>query len=171
MSVCALAADTRVETPEGALTIRSVAGKAIAVLTREPQGRARFRLMQNVRKTGEQQSVLKITLETGHSFRVAPEQVMYRKGMEECRADALRAGDRLEPAFHYPHAYRYHDDVSGGECESDASLRIASIEADGRADIYSFAVNQTGCFFLSAGVLCKAEPADTVSSAPVPAVG
>ena len=29
--VCALAAETKVETPEGGLTIRSVAGKAVAV--------------------------------------------------------------------------------------------------------------------------------------------
>jgi hypothetical protein len=165
MSVCALAADTKVETPEGAMTIRSVAGKSIAVFTREPEGRVRFRMMQNVRKTAEQQPVLKLTLETGHSFRVAAEQVLYKKGMVECRADALRVGDGLEPAFHYPQSYRFKDDVGGSERESDARLRITRVEAGGNADIYTFAVQRTGCFFLSAGVLCKAEPASGSAAA------
>lgn len=165
MSVCALAADTKVETPEGAMAIRTVAGKSIAVFTREPQGRVRFRMMQNVRKTAEQQPVLKITLDTGHTFRVAPEQVLYKKGMVECRADVLQAGDRLEPAFHYPQAYRFTDDASSSEQESNASLRIVRVEPGGSADIYVLGVNQTGCFFLSAGVLCKAEPADPSQTA------
>lgn len=159
MSVCALAADTKVETPEGAMAIRSVAGKSIAVFTREPQGRVRFRMMQNVRKTAEQQPVLKVTLETGQSFRVASQQVLFKKGMEECAADALQPGDCLEPAFHYPQAYRFTDDTNGSPLDSTASLRVTSIEAGGSADIYALGVNQTGCFFLSAGVLCKAEPA------------
>lgn len=156
--VCGLAADTKVETPEGAMTIRSVVGKAIAVFTREPAGRARFRMMQNVRKVGEHQSVLKITLDNGQSFRVAPGQVLFKKGLTESRADALEVGDALEPAFTYPEAYEFTDDNGGSARASTASLHVARIEPAGSADIYSLGVNQTGCFFLSAGVLCKAEP-------------
>ena len=154
---CGLAADTKVETPEGALAIRGVAGKAIAVFTREPAGRVRFRLMQDVRKTAEQQPVLKITLETGHAFRVAPYQVLYQKGMVECRADALQVGDALEPAFHYPPGYRFTDNSTAGERESTSALNITAIENGGNADIYALGVHKTGCFFLTAGVLCKAE--------------
>ena len=157
-AVCGLAADTKVETPEGALAIRTVAGKAIAVFTRDPSGRVRFRVMQNVRKTAEQQPVLKVTLETGQSFRVAPDQVLFKKGLAECRADALQVGDALEPAFTYPDGYQFADDRTGGERASGARLRVMGIEPGGTADIYSLGVNQTGCFFLSAGVLCKAEP-------------
>jgi hypothetical protein len=156
-AVCGLAADTKVETPEGAMAIRTVAGKAIAVFTREPSGRVRFRMMQNVRKTAEQRPVLKITLETGQSFRVAPEQVLFKKDLIECRADALQVGDALEPAFSYPQGYRFHEEETGSDQESAASLRIARIEPGGSADVYTLGVNQTGCFFLSAGVLCKAE--------------
>jgi hypothetical protein len=36
-------------------------------------------------------------------------------------------------------------------------LRVAAIEAGGTVEICSFGVNQTGCFLLSAGVLCEAE--------------
>src|SRR5438093_1717469 len=111
--VCGLAAETKVETPEGALTIRSVAGKAIVVFTRDAAGRVRFRLMQNVRQVAAQQPVVKLTLETGHSFRVAPYQVVFKSGLAVCRADALAVGDLLAPAFHYPPGYHFTDDTSG----------------------------------------------------------
>lgn len=156
-SVCALAADTKVETPEGSLAIRTVAGKAIAVFTREPAGRVRFHMMQNVRKLAEQQPVLRIMLENGESFRVGVEQVLYKKGMRECRADAVRPGDALEPMFHYREGYHFQDDRSGTVRESTGSLQVTAIEPAGSADIYGFGVRQTGCFFVSAGVLCKAE--------------
>ena len=157
VGVCGLAADTKVETPEGATTIRTVAGKGIAVFTREASGRVRFRMMQNVRKIADQQPVLKVTLETGQSFRVAPEQVLFKKGMVECRADALQVGDALEPAFTYPEGYQFNDEHDGTARASGASLRVTGIEAAGAADIYSLGVNQTACFFVTAGVLCKAE--------------
>lgn len=156
--VCSLAAETKVETPEGAMAIRSVAGKSIAVFSREPTGRVRFRMMQNVRKVGEQQPVVKLTLHNGQSFRVAPEQVLFKKGLVECRADALQVGDALEPAFAYPDGYQFRSDT-GGEHASDASLHVTKIEAAGTADTYSLGVNQSGNFFLSAGVLCKADNA------------
>jgi len=154
---CGLAADTKVETPEGAMTIRTVAGKAIAVFTREANGRVRFRMMQNVRKISEQQPVLKVTLDNGQAFRIAPDQVLFKKGLVECRADALQLGDALEPAFTYPQGYAFKDDRDGIERASGASLLVTKVEPGGTADIYSLGVNQTACFFLSAGVLCKAE--------------
>jgi len=156
-SACGLAADTKVETPEGAMTIRAAAGKAIAVFTRDTTGRVRFRLMQDVRKTAEQQLVLKITLETGAAFRVAPQQVLFKKGLVECRADALQVDDELEPTFMYPADYQFTDDTSRGVRRSTGSLRVKHIEPAGTADVYTLGVNQTGCFFLTAGVLCKAE--------------
>jgi hypothetical protein len=155
--VCGLAADTKVETPEGATTIRSVVGKAIAVFTREASGRVRFRMMKNVRKIADQQPVLKVIVETGQGFRITPDQVLFKKGMIECRAAALQVGDALEPAFTYPEGYRFKDDHDGHDRASGASLRVSSIEPAGTADIYSLAVHHTGCFFVTAGVLCKAE--------------
>lgn len=154
---CGLAAETKVETPEGALAVRTLVGKSIAVFSRDRTARVRFRMMQNVRKVGEQEPVLKVTLHTGQSFRVAPEQVLFKKGLVECRADALQVGDALEPAFTYPDGYRYMSDRDRDQQTSDASLHVTQIEAAGTADIYSLGVNQTGCFFLTAGVLCKAE--------------
>jgi len=164
MSTCALAAEAKVETPEGALTIKSVAGKAVAVFTRDAGGRVRFRMMRNVRKVAEQQPVVKVTVENGQAFRVGPQQVVFKAGMVTCRADALRAGDRLEPAFHFPAGYRFREDAAGTERVSEASVRIVAVDPGGAADLYSFAVHPTGTFFLSAGVLCQAEVAEPQST-------
>ncbi len=154
---CALAADTKIETPEGALTVKGLAGKSVAVFTREDGGRVRFRPLRNARKVAEAQPVLKIILENGLSFRVGAAQILYRKGLQEARADSLVVGDELEPAFHFPAGYRFHDDTTGQERESGFAWRIARVEPAGNADLYSFAVSQTGKFFLSAGVLAKAD--------------
>jgi len=153
---CALAADTKVETPEGAMAIRTVAGKGVSVFTKE-DGRVRFRMMLDVRKVAEQQPVLKITLENGAAFRVAPQQVVFKKGMVEARADALQVGDPLEPTFHYPEQYEFKDDTTGVDQTSTEALLVARIEDGGTADLYTLGVNRTGCFFLTAGALCKAD--------------
>lgn len=154
---CALAPDTKIETPEGALTVKGLAGKNVAVFTREDGGRVRFRPLHNARKVAEAQPVIKIVMENGLSFRVGAAQILYRKGLQEARADGLVVGDELEPAFHFPAGYRFRDDNSGEERESTFAWRIARIESAGNADLYSFAVSQTGKFFLSAGVLAKAD--------------
>lgn len=154
---CALAADTKIETPEGALTVKGVAGKMVAVFTREAGGRVRFRPLRNARKVAEAQPVTRIVLENGLSFRVGAGQVLYRKGLQEARAETLVVGDELEPAFHFPAGYKFRDDANGQERESGFAWRITRIEPGGNADLYSFAVSQTGTFFLSAGVLAKAD--------------
>jgi hypothetical protein len=157
--VCALAAETKVETPEGPLTVRGLAGKSVPAFTRDDNGRVRFRMMQNIRKVAEQVPVLKITLETGGSFRVAADQVLYRKGMVETRAADLGGDDSLEPMFHYPEGYQYRDSDTGAECESTQAVRVVGVEDGGSADVYALAVSRTGCFFVAAGILCKAESA------------
>jgi hypothetical protein len=152
----AVAADTKVETPEGSMTIKAVAGNAIAVMTRSADGHHIFRLMKHVEKTAEQQPVLKFTLENGRSFRLAPEQIVFKAGMIESRAGELTVGDALEPAFSFPAGYVYRDD-QGSERTSAGAVAVTKIEPGGAADLYRLAVNQTGTFFLSAGVLCKAD--------------
>ena len=138
------------------MAVRAVAGQAIAVLTRSESGQHIFRLMKHVEKAGEQQPVLKFTLENGLSFRVGPDQVLFKAGMVEARAADIVAGDALAAAFHFPAGYVFRDD-HGNQVTSAGALRVAAIDTTGRADLYRLAVNQTGTFFLSAGVLCKAD--------------
>lgn len=156
---CALAADAKVETPEGPMAIRAVAGKAIAVFTRDPNGRVRFRMMQNVRKILEQQPVLKLTFENGRTVRVGPTQVLFKNGMVACRAAALSVGDDLECAFHFPAGYEFTDDRTHTRRVSSRCLRLTAIEPGGTADLYALSVHQSQCFMVTAGVLCKAEEA------------
>jgi hypothetical protein len=153
---CGLAAETKVETPEGALTVRGLAGKNVSVFTREPEGRVRFRRMTDVRSIGADQPLLRVTLEGGASFRVAPCQVLYKKGMVEARADELKPGDELVPVFHYKEGYEYREDRDGTTSTSSESIKVAAVVPGGNGEVFAFGVNQTGNFFLSAGVLCKA---------------
>jgi hypothetical protein len=153
---CGIAAETKVETPEGPMTIRACAGKAIPVLTRNDESAVLFRMMLDVRKVADGHPVLKVTLENGESFRIAPEQIMVQADQQTVAASGLRAGIALLPAFHYPPGYNYRSD-GGSECVSDRALKVVKVEPAGTAEVYALGVNQTGCFFLAAGVLCRAE--------------
>ncbi len=157
-SECGLAADTKVETPEGPMTVRGLAGKSISVFTRDHAGTVVFRPTADVRKIADDAPVLRIALDNGWSFRVIPGQILFTVAMEPIRAAELKAGNELLPAFHYPAGYHYFTD-QGEERVSTAALRVAEIAPPGAAEVYSLRVKQTGCFFLSAGVLCRAEAA------------
>lgn len=153
---CGVAADTKVETPEGSMTVRACAGKAIPVLTRNAENQVLFRMMRDVRKVADAHPIVAVTLETGESFRVAPEQVLFGADMHPIPASQLAEGVGLMPAFHFPAGYRYRAD-EGDERVSDRALRVARVEPGGTAEVYALGVNQTACFFLAAGVLCEAE--------------
>jgi hypothetical protein len=153
---CGVAAETKVETPEGPMTIRACAGKSIPVLTRNAENQILFRMMLDVRKIADQHHVLKITLETGDAFRVAPEQLLLRADMTPVVASRVTPGLGLFPAFHYPLGYRFLSD-GGEERTSERALKVAKVQSGGTAEVYALGVNETGCFFLAAGVLCRAE--------------
>ncbi len=160
---CAVAWDTRLESPDGPLSVKAYVGKAIPVFTRDPSGRIRFRMVVNARKVADAQPVLRIDLENGQSFRVGADQIVYDKDMSERRAGDLRVDDELMPAFHYLEGYEYRDDPSGERVRSRGTLRVTAIEPDGTADLYSLGVRRSDSFVVSAGVLCKAEPVDAGS--------
>ncbi len=155
-SSCAVAADTKVETPEGPLPIRSLATTPAAVLTRTDSGQIRFAMVRAVAKAGEGQPVVRVTLDNGLSFRVGPNQILLKKGMVETPASAVVAGDELECAFCFPEGYVYRTDDQR-EITSRAAVLVSAVESGGEADVYSFRVNLTGRFVLSCGVLAKAE--------------
>lgn len=153
---CVLAAEAKLETPEGALTVKSLSGKSTPVFTRE-NGKIRFRLMQDVRLLAEGQPVLKVTLENGQSFRLGTNQMLPTKDGREIAAQALEPGTELIPLAHYREGYEYRDDASGETRTSSCAWRVRSVEPAGTADLYTLRVKPSDCFFLSAGVLCLAE--------------
>ena len=152
---CAIAADTKIETPEGPLTAKGLATKAAPVFTLE-NGRVRFRMLRNPRLVATSAPVVQVTLDNGQSFRAGTAQLVFTTDMLEVRASELQPGDALVPMFSFPAGYAYQDDRAQTQKVSDATTRVASVCAAGEADVYAFDINITGCFFVSAGVLCKA---------------
>ncbi len=155
-SVCAVAADTKLETPEGPLTMRTVATTPCSVMTRTDAGPTRFHMTKAANKIAEAQPVLRIALANGRSFRVGAAQVLLKGGGGEVRAGDLQVGDELACVFDFPVGYRYRTD-DGREVTARGTVVVAAVGPAGEADLYSFRVNQTGRFVFSAGVLGKAE--------------
>jgi hypothetical protein len=154
--VCVVAADAKLETPEGALTMRTLCAIPAPVLSRTPDGTVRFAMIAQVRKLDAPQPLVRITVAGGQSFRVGRPQVLFKKGSVEVRADAVQRGDELEPVYAYPAGYLYRTD-DGREETSRASVAVTAVADEGEGDVYTFAVPRTGCFLFSAGVLGKAE--------------
>jgi hypothetical protein len=154
-TVCAVAADTKLETPEGGLTMSSLATKPAALLTRTDAREVRFAMIKNVAKIGEAQPVVRVRLSNGGTFRVGADQVLYKRGMVEATAGALQVGDELDAVFSFPDGYAYTAD-DGRQVTSSGSVVVTAIEPAGEADVFSFAVNRVGRFLFSAGVLGKA---------------
>ena len=156
--ICAIAADTKLETPEGPLTVKTVGGSPTSVMTRTDEGHVRFAMTRNVRKVADAQPVVRIALENGRAFRVGPEQILFAANLVEVRAGALRAGDELLNVFAFPAGYDYQTD-DGKARTSQGTVAVAAVEPGGEADLFSLTVERTGRLVFSAGVLGKAESA------------
>lgn len=150
----AVAADTKLETPEGPLTIKTVGASPTSVMTRNDDGSIRFAMSTEVRRVAEAQPVLRIALENGRALRVGPEQILLKEGMQEARAADLRAGDELLNAFAFPPGYEYKTD-DGQTRTSNGTVKVTSVEPGGEADLYSLKVVRTGRVVFSSGVIGK----------------
>ena len=72
------------------------------------------------------------------------------------RAGDLQPGDELLINFAFPSGYEYRTD--GGETRvSNGTVKVASVEPGGDADLYSLKVPRTNRFVFSSGVVGKAE--------------
>jgi hypothetical protein len=153
---CVVAADTKLETPEGPLTMRTVAKTPCSVLTRTDHGQVRFHMTKGAEQIGAAEPVIRVRLANGLSLRVGSEQVFYADGMREVRAADLKPGDELVGIFAFPAGYAYRTD-DGREEVSKGTVAVSGVAPDGEADVFTFRVNQTGRFAFSAGVLGKAD--------------
>jgi hypothetical protein len=153
---CAIAADTKLETPEGPLTVKTVGASPTSVMTRTDEGAVRFAMTTDVRKVAEAQPVVRITLENGRALRVGPEQVLLGYDLREISARELRAGDELLNAFSFPVGYEYRTDDDQMRA-SNGGVKVARVEPAGEADLYSLKVARTGRFVFSSGIIGKAD--------------
>jgi len=149
-----LGAGSLIETVDGPLAIASLGGKSMPVLTRLADGRVGFRLMTKIARTGSGVAVLRVSFDNGQSVVVDRGHVFYAPGMVERPAASLAAGDLLDTSFHFPAGYMFrHTD---GTTETSAgAVRVAAVEDAGTADVFGGLVNETHCYFLTAGILCK----------------
>lgn len=152
---CALAADAKLETPEGPLTVKTVGASPTPVMVRGADGKVRFSMSRDVRIIASAQPVLRLALENGRAVRLGAEQVLLGPDGSERRAGDLRAGEALLSAFAFPVGYAYRTD-GGEERVSDGCVTVASVAAGGDADLYSLAVGAGAPFVLACGLLGRA---------------
>ncbi len=152
---CAVAADTKLETPEGPLTVKTVGASPTPVMVRGADGRVRFAMSRDVRVVGSSLPVLRIALDNGRALRLGAEQVLLGPDGTERRAGDLQVGDALLTAFAFPVGYSYRTD-SGEMRMSDGCVTVASIADGGAADVYSLAVSTGTPIVFSCGLLGRA---------------
>jgi hypothetical protein len=150
-----LSGESLIETVDGPLAVASLAGKSMPVLTRLPGHRIGFRLMTKIACTATAAPVLRVVFDNAQAVVVDRAHVFYAHGMVERPVESLAVGELLDTSFHYPAGYEFAC-VGGGTEISAGGLRVRAIEEAGRADVFTGIVNETACYFTTAGVLCKA---------------
>ncbi len=155
MTAGCLSGDSLIETVDGPLAIASLVGKSMPVLTRLPDHRIGFRLMTKIACAATGTPVVRVTLDNGQAVIVDRGHVFYAHGMVERAVDSLAIGEMLDTSFHFPAGYEFRR-VDGGSEISAGGVRVQAIADAGTADVFTGIVNETGCYFATAGVLCKA---------------
>jgi len=150
-----LSGDSLIETVDGPLAIASLVGKSMPVLTRLPQHRIGFRLMTKTACAATGVPVVQVTFDNGQAVVVDRSHVFYAHGMVERPVESLRIDELLDTSFHFPAGYEFGR-MDGSTEISAGGLRVQAITDAGTADVFTGIVNETGCYFATAGVLCKA---------------
>lgn len=154
---CAVAGDTKLETPEGPLTVKTVGAAPTPVMVRNGDGLVRFAVARDVTLVATAQPVLRLTLDTGRALRVGADQLLLGPGGVARRAGDVQAGDALLAAFSFPAGYAYVTD-SGDARVSDGCVRVTRVEDGGTADLYALRLDRPAHFVFSSGLI--GEPAD-----------
>jgi hypothetical protein len=150
-----LSGDSLIETVDGPLAIASLAGKSMPVLTRLPDQRIGFRLMTKIACTATCVPVVRVTFDNGQHVIVDRAHVFYARGLVERPVETLTVGETLDTSFHFPAGYEFRR-MDGSSAISVGALRVEATEDAGTADVFGGIVNETACYFVTAGVLAKA---------------
>ena len=150
-----LAGESLIETVDGPLAIATLVGKSMPVLTRLPGHRLGFRLMTKIACTATAVPVVRVTFDNGQHVVVDRAHVFYARDKVERPVEVLREGDLLDTSFHFPPGYEFRR-MDGATEVSVGGVRVLAIESAGVADVFTGLVNETACYFATAGVLCRA---------------
>jgi hypothetical protein len=157
-----LASDALIETIDGPVEVDKLAGKAMPVLTRFPDGSLGFRMMREIRLVEPNGAMVELENGDGQTVRVGVAHVFVRSDGREVPAGDLAPGDRLEAGWSYPPGYELPDEqeyaagVRGHPWK--AAVMIVSVRPAGAGPLYGGSVNQTKGFFLTFGARCRAQP-------------
>jgi len=150
-----LTGESLIETVDGPVAIGGLVGKSITVMTRLPNGRVGFRLFTKIAVTATAVPVLRVTFDNGQFVVVDHGHVFYGRDTVERPVAALTPGELLDSSAHFPEGYVFRR-MDGSTQVSAGAVAVARIEPAGEADVYGGIVNETGSYFVTAGVLCKA---------------
>jgi hypothetical protein len=150
-----LTGDSLIETVDGPVAIGGLVGKSITVMTRLPDGRLGFRLFTKIAVTAMGVPVLRVWFDNGHSVLVDGGHVFYARGGVERPVGELMAGEPLDSFAHFPEGYVYRR-MDGSTATSVGAVCVAGVEPAGTGDVFGGVVNETGRYFVTAGVLSKA---------------
>jgi hypothetical protein len=150
-----LTGESLIETVDGPVAIGSLAGKSMPVMTRLPNGVVGFRLFTKIAVTATAVPVVRVVFDNGQSVMVDRGHVFYARGGVERPVGDLVPGELLDSNAHFPAGYEFRD-MAGGPRISAGAVAVGAIEPAGEADVFGGIVNETGSYFLTAGVLCKA---------------
>jgi hypothetical protein len=147
--------DALIESVDGPVAIGGLVGKSIPVLTRVPERQLGFRLILKIAVVASAVPVVRVGFDNGQSVVVARDHVFYAPNGAERPAADLAIDETLDTSYHFPAGYVFS--CKDGTTEvSVGALRVRGIEDVGIADVFTGVVNQTGCYFVTAGVLSKA---------------
>ena len=150
-----LTAEGLLETVDGPVAIGGLVGKSTAVMTRFPDGRIGFRLLTKIAVTASAVAVVRVSFDNGQSVVVDAGHAFYAPGGVERPVTALAPGEPLDSFAHFPAGYVYRRN-DGSTATSVGAVCVAAVEPAGTADVFGGVVNETGRYFVTAGVLCKA---------------
>ena len=150
-----LTGESLIETVGGPVAIGGLVGKSITVMTRLPNRQVGFRLFSKIAITAIGVPVLRVVFDNGQSVVVDHGHVFYARDAVERPVTELQRGEPLDSSFHFPAGYVFRS-MDGSTHISAGAVTVAAVEPAGVADVFGGIVNETGRYFVTAGVLCKA---------------
>ncbi|MCC6849951.1 MAG: hypothetical protein IT294_15715 [Deltaproteobacteria bacterium] len=150
-----LTGESLIETVDGPVAIGGLAGKSVTVMTRLPNGRIGFRLFSEIAVAATAVPILRVTFDNSRSVEVDHGHVFYARDGAERPVGSLAPGDLLDTSAYYPEGYVFRC-KDGTSRISAGAVAVATVEPAGVADVFGGIVHETGSYFLTAGVRCKA---------------
>lgn len=147
--------ESLIETVDGPVAIATLVGKSMPVLTRLPDHRIGFRLMTKIACAVTDTQLVRVTFDNDQQVIVDRAHVFYAPGKVERPVAGLEVGELLDTSFHFPPGYEFAR-MDGTTEISAGGVRVRALEDAGSGDVFTGIVNETACYFVTAGALSRA---------------